>query len=71
MGYQAVSLHDTVMRMQKNRMSKVLQNYTHMDQGRGGGQWARDGNGGGEWEKGGAVGDVNKWSWRRQQLNIS
>jgi hypothetical protein len=26
---------------------------------------------GGEREKGGAVGDVNKRSWRRQQLKIS
>jgi len=47
MGYQVVSLHNTVMRIKKNpRISKVLQNYIHMDEGRGGGQWARDDNGG-------------------------
>jgi hypothetical protein len=36
MGYQVVSLHNTVMRMpaKKNRISKGLQNYIHLDEGR-------------------------------------
>jgi len=62
MGYQAVSLHDTVMRMQNKQGIKcITELHTHMDEGRGGGgQQARDGDGGGEREKGGAVGHVNK-----------